>query len=134
MRHINELSEEVIGAAIAVHQELGPGMMERIYERCLALQLRKRGIPFERQKHLPVRFDGRYVDLGFRVDLLVDRRLVVELKAVSAALPMHRSQLHSYVKLSGCHVGLLINFKVPLLRLGITRVVSGDPNAPSDKR
>ncbi len=133
MRHINELSEQVIGAAIAVHQELGPGMMERIYEKCLALRLRRRGIHCERQKHLPVPFDGKYLDLGFRVDLLVDRRLVVELKAVNAVLPIHRTQLLSYVKLSGCHLGLLINFKVPLLRLGITRVIWGDLNAPPDK-
>ncbi len=134
MRHIDELSEQVIGAAIAVHRELGPGRMERIYERCLALELRKRGIPFERQKHLPVRFHGHYIDLGFRCDLLVDRRLVVELKAASAVLPMHRTQLLCYVKLSGCHLGLLINFKVPLLRLGITRIVWGDLNAPPDRR
>ncbi len=109
-------------------------MLESVYERCMALQLRKRGIPFERQKRLPVVFEGVPFGAAYRVDLMVDRRLLVEVKAVERLHPVHVAQLASYLKLSGCHLGLLINFKVPVLRLGIRRVVSGDPDAPPEKR
>jgi len=132
--HINELSEQVIGAAITVHRELGPGMLESTYERCMALELRERGVSFERQKRLPVVFKGTPIDFGYRVDMLVDGRLVLELKAVKALEPVHHAQLLAYLKLSGCHVGLLINFNVHVLRSGITRLVRGSPDAPPDNR
>ncbi len=133
MEHINRLSRQGIGAAITVHRVLGPGMLESVYEPCLALQLKKRGIPYERQKRLPVMFEGVPFGRAYRVDMIVDRRLLVEVKAVSTLLPVHVAQLASYLRLSGCHLGLLINFKVPALRLGIRRVVWGDPNAPPQK-
>ncbi len=134
MAHVNRLSREVIGAAITVHRALGPGMLESVYERCLALELKKRRIPFERQKRLPVVFEGVPFEAAYRVDMIVDRRLLVEVKAVATLLPVHIAQLTSYLRLSGCHLGLLINFKVPALRLGIRRVVWGDPNAPPEKQ
>ncbi len=133
MGHINALSRQVIGAAIAVHRALGPGMLESVYERCMALQLKKRGIPYERQKRLPVVFEGVPFEGAYRVDMIVEGRLLLELKAVKMVLPVHVAQLASYLRLSGCHLGLLINFKVPALRLGIHRVVWGDPNAPPER-
>lgn len=134
MGHINTLSREVIGAAITVHRALGPGALEKVYERCLALELKRRRIPFERQKRLAVAFLGVPFESAYRVDLLIDRRLVVEVKAVRSLQPVHHAQVLSYLKLSGCYLGLLINFNVPALRLGIRRVVRGDPDAPPDTR
>ncbi len=134
MGHINSLSRQVIGAAIAVHRALGPGMLESVYERCLALELKKRRIPFEQQKRLPVTFQGVPFESAYRADLLIDKRLLVEVKAVKSLQPVHHAQVVSYLKLSGCHLRLLLNFNVPALRVGIRRVVRGDPDAPPERR
>ncbi len=117
------LSKAVIGCAIEVHRELGPGLLESAYEQCLAHELRLKGIPFELQKVMPVEYKGVLIDCGYRLDLLVDRRLIIELKAVSAVEPIHEAQILTYLKLAKIKTGLLINFNVPLLKDGIKRFV-----------
>lgn len=127
---INALSSAVIGAAIAVHRTLGPGLLESAYEQCLAHELALRQIPCERQKPLPVAYKGIRLDCGYRLDFLVADLVVVEVKAVEALLPIHQAQLLSYLKLGGWKLGLLINFHAPLLREGIKRVVLGLEEGP----
>lgn len=121
----NEISRRIIGAAIEVHRALGPGLLEGIYQQCLAHELTLRGLSFEREKPLPVQYKGIHLDCGYRVDLIVEGRVVVELKAVESLLPVHASQVLTYLKLTGCRLGLLINWNVPVLRDGIRRVVLG---------
>jgi GxxExxY protein len=119
-----EVTEVVIGAAIEVHRHLGPGLLESIYEAVLAYELTARGLAVERQKPVPVAYKELRFDEGFRLDLLVANEVVVELKCVDAIPPIHEAQLLSYLKLTGRKVGLLINFKVPVLRQGIKRLVN----------
>jgi GxxExxY protein len=111
-RALNELTREIIGAAISVHRELGPGMLESAYEACLAFELIDRGMFVERQKPLPLVYRGQTLDCGSRVDLLVDGLVVVEVKSVERFERVHAAQLLSYLRLSGSKVGLLINFNV----------------------
>lgn len=118
-----ELTHAIIGAAIEVHRVLGPGLLESAYEECLAHELTLRGVPFERQKPLPVVYKGMKLECGYRVDLLVDGRVVVELKAVEALAPIHDAILLTYLRLSGCKIGLLINFHCAVLKDGIRRRV-----------
>jgi len=120
---INEITEKIIGAAIAVHKELGPGLLESAYEACLVYELVQNGLKAESQKPLPVSYRGVRVDCGYRIDLLVEDQIVLELKSVEKIEPIHEAQLLSYLKLSGYKVGLLINFNVRLLRSGIRRFV-----------
>ncbi|MEW5950219.1 MAG: GxxExxY protein [Thermodesulfobacteriota bacterium] len=120
---INDLSGEVISAAIEVHKILGPGLLESAYEECLCRELELRQIPYERQKELPIEYKGIKLDCGYRLDVLVENRLVFELKACDALQPIHKAQLLTYLKLTGIKVGLLINFNVPILRQGIKRMV-----------
>ncbi|MGH7476898.1 MAG: GxxExxY protein [Longimicrobiales bacterium] len=127
---INQLSEQIIGAAIAIHRELGPGLLESAYEACMVYELTMRGLGYERQKLLSVMYGDRQIDCGYRVDLLVATQIVVELKAVERLDPIHTAQMLTYLKLSGCHLGLLINFNVPVLRNGIRRLVLGLREAP----
>jgi GxxExxY protein len=122
--NVNEVTEAIIGAAICVHRELGPGLLESAYEACLAYELTERKLKFERQKSLPVVYRGVELDCGYGVDLLVENQVVVELKAVEALEPIHEAQLLSYLKLSKCKVGLLINFNVKVLKDGIRRFVN----------
>lgn len=122
-----QLTETIIGAAIQVHRELGPGLLESAYEACLAYELEQRGLRVERQRALPLKYRGVTLDCGYRVDLLVDERVVVEIKVLEALQPVHKAQLLSYLRLSGCKVGLLINFNVDVLKRGIHRVVNGLP-------
>lgn len=121
---LNRISELIIGAAIEVHRHLGPGLLESTYEACLVHELLQSGLQIERQKLLPVVYKGVRIDCGYRIDLLVDERVVVELKAVEAVDPVFRAQLLSYLRLSGCKLGLLINFNVRLLRDGIIRMAN----------
>jgi GxxExxY protein len=126
---LNVLTETVIAAAIAVHRELGPGMLESAYEACLMYELLDRGIHVERQKPLPVVYRGRTLDCGYRIDLLVEDRVVVEVKAVERLERVHGAQLVSYLRFSRCKVGLLINFNVKwLVEDGIQRKVNGFPD------
>lgn len=117
------LTDVVIGAAIAVHRELGPGLLESTYEACLVHELIERGVSVERQKALPVVYRGVTIDCGYRIDLLVSDQLVVELKVVDKVLPIHEAQLLTYLRLSGRPVGLLLNFNVVLMKDGIRRLV-----------
>ncbi|MFQ5764390.1 MAG: GxxExxY protein [Rhodospirillales bacterium] len=119
----NELTEKVIGASIEVHRALGPGLLESSYEECLCHELTLRGVLFERQVPLPVEYKGVKLDCGYRLDLLVDNAVVVELKAVERIEPIHEAQLLTHLKLGGWTVGLLINFNVPVLKNGIKRIV-----------
>jgi GxxExxY protein len=120
----NELTESVIGACIEVHRVLGPGLLESAYEECLCRELTLAGIRFERQKSLPVRYKEVDLDCGYRLDLVVEGKLIVELKAIDGLLPVHEAQLLNYLKLSGLTLGLLINFNVPVLKLGIKRIAN----------
>lgn len=119
---VERVATQVVDAAFAVHSTLGPGLLESVYEVCLAYELTKRGLKVERQLPLPVVYDNLCLEAGFRLDLLVERCLVVELKAVEFLLPVHTAQLLTYLKLSGHRLGFLINFNIPLLKDGIKRL------------
>ena len=119
----NELTHQIIGAAIEVHRLLGPGLLESTYEECLCHELCQREIPFERQKPVPVVYKGVKLDCGYRLDLLVAGRIILELKSVESLAPIHDSVLITYLKLSGHRIGLLINFNVQILKKGIRRLV-----------
>ncbi len=119
-----ELTEKIIGAAIEVHRALGPGLLESAYEECLCRELNLRGLAFQRQVLLPVEYKGVKLDCGFRLDLIVQEAVVLELKCVEHILPVHEAQLLTYLKLTGKHVGMIINFNVAtLVRGGIVRKV-----------
>ena len=118
-----DLTDKILGAAIEVHRQLGPGLLESTYQACLARELSIRGLPFEQEVSLPVEYKGTRVDCGYRLDLVVDRKVVIEMKAVDELHPVHEAQLLTYLKLSGYRVGLLINFNVPALKDGIRRRV-----------
>jgi GxxExxY protein len=117
------LTRQIIGAAIEVHKELGPGLLESAYQTCLAHELNLRGIRFSQEVALPVTYKGKKLDCGYRPDFIVNDKVVVELKAVEKLEPIHEAQLLTYLKLSDCKVGLLINFNVPVLKNGIVRRV-----------
>ena len=119
----SEVTGQIISAAIAVHRALGPGLLESTYEACLVHELVQRGLSVERQKELPVRYRGVQLDCGYRIDLLVNDVVIVELKAVEKLEAIHEAQLLSYLKLSGVKIGLLINFNVEILKQGIKRRV-----------
>ncbi len=121
---LNEITSGIIRGAMRVHSALGPGLLESAYETCLAHVLRGEGVDVKQQVALPITFEGVQIDAGYRIDLLVEDAVVVELKATEAVLPVHRAQLLSYLKLSGKKVGLLINFNVAHLRDGIERLVN----------
>jgi GxxExxY protein len=118
-----DLTEKVIGCAIEVHRTLGPGLLESAYERCLVCELELSNIPFEIQVPLPLEYKGMSLDCGYRIDMLVDKRLLVELKSVEAILGIHEAQLLTYMKLARIQVGLLINFNVPILKEGLKRFI-----------
>jgi len=122
---INEITRAIIGAAIEVHRRLGPGLLESAYLKCLASELTLRGIPFEREKPLPLEYKGVHLECGYRLDLLVAGSVVVEVKAVDALAPVHDAQLLTYLRLGGWRVGLLINFNVAVLKNGIHRKILG---------
>ncbi len=113
----------IIGAAIEVHRALGPGLLESAYEECLCHELHLRGLSFERQVDLPVTYKGLHLGCGYKIDLIVEHEVVLELKAIETILPVHEAQLLTCMKLSGRHVGLLINFNTPVLTRGIKRIV-----------
>jgi GxxExxY protein len=119
----SELTGEIIGAAVEVHQHLGPGLLESAYEECLCRELELRGVLFERQKPLPLTYKGIALECGYRLDLLVEGRIIVEIKSVETLAPIHEAQLLTYIRLARMKVGLLMNFNVPLLKDGIKRFV-----------
>ena len=122
---LNQLTEEIIEAAIEVHRHLGPGLLESAYEECLCHELALRRISFARQKPLPLEYKGMRWDCGYRVDVLVAGEIVVEIKAMEVIAPIHDAQLLTYLRLGGWKVGLVINFNVPVLKDGIRRRVLG---------
>jgi len=122
---LNSITDRVIGAAIAVHRELGPGLLESAYESCLAYELVHRGLSIERQRALPIEYKDVRLDCGYRLDLLVEDKVIVELKSVQRLERIHHAQMLSYLKLSGRQVGLLINFNEKILKNGIQRLVNG---------
>ena len=117
------LTEKIIGAAIEVHRALGPGLLESAYEACLVYELAQRGLKVEQQKPIPLVYKSVRLDRGYRLDLLVENTIIIEIKAVEELHPIHEAQLISYLKLSGFRVGLLINFNVRLLKDGIRRFI-----------
>jgi GxxExxY protein len=121
----NELAKIIVDAAFQIHQETGPGLLESVYEILLADELERKGLNVERQKPVPILFRGRSFDEGFRADLVVNDRVIVELKSITALQDVHKKQLLTYLKLTGIKLGLLINFGEALIKNGITRVVNG---------
>ena len=118
----NSLTDAIIGAAITVHRELGPGLLESVYEKCLALELTKSGLQITAQKEIPLTYKGLALESGFRADLIVENKVLIELKSIDQLLPVHTAQVLTYLKLSNLRTGLLINFNVPLLKNGIKRL------------
>jgi GxxExxY protein len=121
--HINKVTEAVIGAAIEVHKKLWPGLLESAYSECLCRELSMRGVPFEREKPLPLEYKGIRLECGYRLDFLVANSVVIEVKSVEALAPIHEAQLLTYLRLGGWRVGLLINFNVAILKQGIRRKI-----------
>ena len=121
---LNQLSSRIIGAAIEVHKTLGPGLLESSYEECLCHELILKGLKYDSQVNLPVHYKDKKLDCGYRVDVIVERSLILELKAVDAILPIHKAQLLTYLKLSNIQLGLLLNFNIPLMRDGVHRIVN----------
>jgi GxxExxY protein len=126
---LDQISRRVIGAAIEIHRHLGPGLLESAYQACLAFELRQRDLKVEEQKPLPVIYKDVRLDCGYRLDLLVEDAVVVEIKAVEQLVPIHQAQLLSYLRLSGKSVGLLINFHVRVLKDGVKRIVNEFPDS-----
>jgi GxxExxY protein len=120
-----ELTDQILGAAIEVHRRLGPGLLESAYESCLGWELSWRGIEFRRQVPLPIRYRGHKVNCGYRLDLVVNQAVIVEVKAVAKLMPIHRAQVLTYLKLTSIRIGLLINFNVDVLRHGVQRIING---------
>jgi len=121
-KELNDLSGSIVDSAYKVHFSLGPGLLESVYELCLMRHLTQRGLKVERQVEFPVLFEGIKVEAGLRLDLLVEKKVVVEIKAVEKTLPVHASQLLTYLRMTNHELGLLINFNVPLLKDGIKRI------------
>ncbi len=121
--HHRQITEAIIGAAIEVHRILGPGLLESAYQRCLARELSLRHVKFESEVSIPVEYKGIRLETGYRIDLLVEDVVIVEVKAIAAIEPVHEAQLLTYLRLSGKKVGLLLNFNVPVLKDGILRRV-----------
>ena len=118
---INQITEKIIGGAIEIHKVLGPGLLESAYEECLAFELQNAGLTIERQKPVPVVYKGIKLDCGYRIDILVEDTVLIELKAVDAFNPVHEAQILTYMKFSKKSIGLLINFNVALLKNGLKR-------------
>ena len=124
MNNLNQLTSKIIGASIEVHKNLGPGLLEKTYEECLCIELDKLGICYSRQVLLPILYKGKVIEDAYRLDLLVENQVIVELKSISKLENIHRSQLLTYLKLSKKQLGLLINFNVNILKNGIIRVIN----------
>ena len=120
----NEIAKVVVDAAYRVHVTLGPGLLESVYELALSHKIGKRGLKVERQVSVPIEYDGIQFDEGFRIDLFVERKVVVELKSVEKVLPVHKKQILTYIRLTDTRLGLLINFEAPLIKDGITCMVN----------
>ena len=124
MTNMNQLSSKIIGAAIEVHKTLGPGLLESAYEECLCHELNIQGLLFEKQKPLTIYYKGKKLDCGYRLDIVAEKAVIIELKSCEKVEPIHKAQLLTYLKLSGLNLGLILNFNVPLMRDGIVRIVN----------
>jgi len=124
MTNMNQLSSKIIGAAIEVHKTLGPGLLESAYEECLCHELSIQGLLFEKQKPLSLYYKGKKLDCGYRLDIVVEKEVIIELKSCEKIEPIHKAQLLTYLKLSKLNLGLILNFNVPLMRDGIVRIVN----------
>jgi GxxExxY protein len=124
----NELAKQIVDAAFRVHTSLGPGLLESVYEQVLAHELKQRRLLVVRQQPVPVVYHGTRIEMGFRADLVVDGKVIVEIKSVEATAPVHRKQLMTYLRLADKRLGLLINFNVALIKDGITHIANGMPN------
>jgi len=118
-----ELTNKIIAAAIEVHSNLGPGLLESVYEECLCRELSSRNIPFERQKAIPINYKGEQIDYNYKIDMIIDNKVIVELKCVEHILPVHEEQVLTYLKLANIKVGLILNFYAAVLHNGIKRLV-----------
>lgn len=125
IRELNQITQQIIGAAIEVHRQLGPGLLESSYRECLCRELLLRATPFEREKPLPLEYKGIHLGCGYRIDVLVANSIVVEVKAIEALAPIHEAQLLTYLRIGGWRLGLLINFNVAVLKNGIRRRILG---------
>jgi len=124
MKELNNISAEIIACAMRVHRALGPGLLEKVYQECLFYELNKAGISVKKEFMLPIKYDGIELESGLRIDLLVENKLVIELKSVDEINDVHMAQTLTYLKLSGCKLGLIINFNVALLKQGIKRIIN----------
>jgi GxxExxY protein len=131
---LSKITETIIGCAINVHKELGPGLLESAYEACLLYDLSQTKMKIENQKPLPIIYKNVKLNCGYRLDLIIEDEVIVEIKSVEKMLPIHKAQLLSYLKISGLKVGLLINFNVELLKDGIIRVVNNYPDSLRTQR
>lgn len=122
--HENEIAQIVVNTCFKIHTQLGPGLFESVYEEILYYELFQTGLSVERQKGIPVRWDNLVMEVGFRADLIVENKVILELKSVEAIAPVHQKQLQTYLKLTGLKPGLLLNFNVPLIKDGIQRIVN----------
>ena len=121
----NQLAKEVVDASLKVHRELGPGLLESAYEACLYYELKSRGLMVQKQKAMPLVYNDIKLDAGYRIDLMVENKIIIEIKSVEALNDVHLAQILTYLKLSDCKLGLLINFNVALIKNGIRRVING---------
>ncbi|HEX9933612.1 MAG TPA: GxxExxY protein [bacterium] len=121
--NLDNAGKQIVDSAFKVHQALGPGLLESVYEECLVYELGKRGLTVERQKEIPIQYDGETLSTRLKIDVLVENGIVIELKAVEAMLPLYQAQILTYLKLTGFRLGYLINFNVPLIKQGIQRFV-----------
>ena len=124
MNEMDEIAKEIVDSAYKFHCTFGPGLLESVYEACMAYELTKRGFHVERQKPQPIVYDGMEIEAGYRLDMLVNDQIIIELKAVEQLAPIHQAQLMTYLRLSGKSLGFLINFNVPLIKQGIRRIVN----------
>ncbi len=131
---LDEISHRIIGAAIEVHRNLGPGLLESAYQSCLAFELKQLGVKLEEQKPLPVIYKDMRLDCGYRLDLVVEDEIIIEVKAIEKLVPIHEAQLLSYLRLAKKRVGFLMNFHVPVLKNGLKRIVNEFPDAEWAKR
>lgn len=126
---LNSITSQIIGLAIKVHRSMGPGLLESVYTTCLCYELKKAGLMVEREKMVPLYYEGVKLDQSYRLDLLVEQKIIIEIKAVETITAVHKAQLLSYLKLTGCPLGLIINFNVELLKDGISRIINYFPEA-----
>jgi len=131
---IEEVARQIVDAAVRVHRELGPGLLESAYQTCLAYELGQRGLQVACEVPFPIQYGGIHIDGGYRADMLVEDCIIVENKTVDEILPVHQAQLITYLKLSGKHVGFLLNWNVPLMKQGIKRIVNKLPNQEDNRR